>query len=321
MIVIYLVIIAISLYGVTFRAASADYLDKKSTLCVNGICVLLVFVRHIFGGGNGGYKGQEINSDYPMFYWIDTILGQLIVCPFLFFSGYGIFVSIKNKEGYVNKLIKMRFPRLLLYFDITVLMHLILYSFKFDANTILGSLVAWKSVGNHQWFIFATMFLYIVTYISFSIFKEDEKKAICLLIALTIVYALVICKYQRGYYYDTIICYAEGMLFAWKADALRKKIAQMNWKTWIVVLCTFVAGYLLAYCVKDDGAEYIFRVLYIVGYWLAATSFIIMLVGLMSKIRFENKILLMSIFASKVSVNSRVATAGSVIILSGCGNS
>ena len=60
-------------------------LDKEQTTCINGMFVVLVFLSHF---------GQ-----YEMMPWNKPILaiGQLMVAPFLFFSGYGIMEQIKKK--------------------------------------------------------------------------------------------------------------------------------------------------------------------------------------------------------------------------------
>ena len=66
-----------------------DYLSREKTAAINGIFVLLVFYRHYSGYADtlgGKYDNLTIA--------LDAFMGQMIVVPFLFFSGYGIMRQI-----------------------------------------------------------------------------------------------------------------------------------------------------------------------------------------------------------------------------------
>ena len=72
-------------------------------------------------------------------------MGQLIVVYFLFFSGYGIMYSIVNKgPRYVDSILKNRFIKSLLHFDLIILLYLIVQFFlghRFKIEIILQSLI------------------------------------------------------------------------------------------------------------------------------------------------------------------------------------
>lgn len=53
-------------------------LNKEQTTCINGIFVLFVFLSHF-----GQYETMPWNN-------LLLAIGQLMVAPFLFYSGYGI---------------------------------------------------------------------------------------------------------------------------------------------------------------------------------------------------------------------------------------
>ena len=53
-------------------------LNKEQTTCINGIFVLFVFLSHF-----GQYETMPWNR-------LLLAIGQLMVAPFLFYSGYGI---------------------------------------------------------------------------------------------------------------------------------------------------------------------------------------------------------------------------------------
>ncbi len=60
-------------------------LNKEQTTCINGIFVLFVFLSHF-----GQYETMPWNG-------VLLAIGQLMVAPFLFYSGYGIMEQIKRR--------------------------------------------------------------------------------------------------------------------------------------------------------------------------------------------------------------------------------
>lgn len=60
-------------------------LNKEQTTCINGIFVLFVFLSHF-----GQYETMPWNN-------LLLAIGQLMVAPFLFYSGYGIMEQIKRR--------------------------------------------------------------------------------------------------------------------------------------------------------------------------------------------------------------------------------
>ena len=73
------------------RGFHEDYLEKNSVLPIKGLFVLFVFFRH---------SREYFVYDGPLdsvFLYIDSHMIQLIVSMFLFYSGFGIYESIKIK--------------------------------------------------------------------------------------------------------------------------------------------------------------------------------------------------------------------------------
>lgn len=60
-------------------------LNKEQTTCINGIFVLFVFLSHF-----GQYETMPWNN-------LLLAIGQLMVAPFLFYSGYGIMEQIQRR--------------------------------------------------------------------------------------------------------------------------------------------------------------------------------------------------------------------------------
>ena len=172
---LYLVlIIIISLIGIKFfvKDSNKDYLSKENTNCIKGIFILIVFYSHLCT-----YIPYQHSKDFLM-YDLRSFLGQLMVTMFLFYSGYGIYESIKKKKSnYVNNIPIKRILITLLNFDIAVLTFAVVNQLIGNGKTleeILLALTGWGGIGNSNWYIFAILFLYLSTYISFKIFDNSS---------------------------------------------------------------------------------------------------------------------------------------------------
>ncbi len=77
-----------------------DYISEKRIQPIKGIFVLLIFASHFI-------PYVELNGPLHEFYfWVRRFLGQLVVVPFLFYSGYGLSLSF-NRKG---RLYMQEFP-------------------------------------------------------------------------------------------------------------------------------------------------------------------------------------------------------------------
>lgn len=216
-----------------------DALSINQTTCINGIFVILVFLSHFCQ-----YVDASAIPYFQPYLFLQSHLGQLIVAPFLFYSGYGIMEQIKkNGMDYVNKLPHKRVIKIWLHFSLAIILFLLIalirgqsYSFK----QIVLSFLAWESIGNSNWYIFAILFLYIATYLGFKCSSNiKQKKSIIAVFTLCFLYIVVMHHYKDGnWWYDTILCYPAGGVLSCEKDKCKKCVEQHKVLTWIV--CTFV---------------------------------------------------------------------------------
>ena len=100
-----------------FNGFNDNYISLRSTQCINGIFILLVFLSHARNRilTLPSYTSDPLNSIYGI---IQDHLGQSIVITFLFFSGFGVMESIKKKGAqYVSAMPSRRIGKTLLHFD------------------------------------------------------------------------------------------------------------------------------------------------------------------------------------------------------------
>ena len=228
---IYLVLIILMLlYGTKYNKKNNNYLDKSNCSCIKGVFLLFVFYRHI--------KGYVVNPIENNLYInsLDNFLGQLIVTPFLFYSGFGVMESIKkNKKKYIEKIPAKRCLLTWFNFAIAVLIFLIVDIFmgiEYSKKSIVLSFLAWDTIGNSNWYIFGIIALYLITYLSFSILDKDYKKAIVMNIILSFILILGISYFKENWWYDTLLTYPLGMYYSFYVKDINvvAKIKKHWWK-------------------------------------------------------------------------------------------
>lgn len=257
------------------------YLKKSQTNAVNGVFVMLVFLRH--------FKEYIMCGFYDRIFWeIDRLLEQLIVTTFLFYSGYGILVSLKTKKDYLQKFPKRIF-KVWLQFAVAVCLFLLLNLFMgkvYSIPTILLSFMAWQSVGNSNWYILAILVLYALSYISGLMTSQDSLKTIIFVSVGCCVYIVVLILCGRGiWYYNTIFCYPLGMLFGEYEQKVRTLLEKTDTYLMIVVGCAvaFMASYL--YALRFHG------VIWLVMVELRGIFFVLLVILSTSRIKIGNPVL------------------------------
>ncbi len=75
---------------------NGNYICIEKTTMVNGIFVILVFLSHVAAIVD---VSQPVDKIYM---FVKNNMNQMVVAPFLFFSGYGIMESYKKREIYIS---------------------------------------------------------------------------------------------------------------------------------------------------------------------------------------------------------------------------
>ena len=170
MIIFVAIFFILIILGMRLTNYNNGYIDRETTKKINGIFVFLIVLSHF-----SSYikLTGDLNEPYAE---MKRFLGQLVVTTFLFYSGYGILESIKGKKDkFINSLPK-RTLKLLIHFDIAVLLFAILgfvIGKDYPLSRILLSFTGWGSIGNSNWYVFVILVLYMLTFL---IYKPFNKK-------------------------------------------------------------------------------------------------------------------------------------------------
>lgn len=265
-----------TLIGIDF-GNNKEYLNKEESSVIKGIFILIVFYSHI-----NRYTNLASSSDILM-NQLSSHLGQLMVTLFLFYSGYGIFESIKNKKNYIKNLPKNRIFKTWSHFFIAVFSFWIISLItkaNYPITRVLLSFIGWESIGNSNWYIFDIIVLYTLSFVSFTLFKNNHKKALALNTILSIIMIFILSKLKEPWWYNTILCYNFGMFYSYFKEDIDNII--FNNKKYIII--TLLTSLLFVLFYKANPS--------IIQYELLSCIFSLLIVLITSKIKFNSKIIM-----------------------------
>ncbi len=285
--VIFVVMLALMcLWGIKLNLKNGfeDYMSPSKTGSVKGIFVVIVLLSHV-----RQYVTLDNSAMNMQFKDLMSFFGQLMVVAFLFYSGYGVSLGLKNKDNYAKTLPTKRALKVLLHFDVAVLIFYITglaLGKNYSIEKLLLSLIGLDGVGNSIWFIFDIIILYLLT---FAVFIFTKKKMVLGTAIMTVVSfgAVLLIKEFKGteyWWYDTVMCYPLGMWYALAKPYIDKKILPSLWK-WLVSLAVTVAAFILlrnAYAWSDYNRWY---------FVVNALVFAIMTVLISMRLSINNRVL------------------------------
>ena len=226
----------------------ADYASGVQTRSINGICIMLILFSHTFA------KVAPMGVFDTIYEPMRIFLGQFVVVPFLFYSGYGIMESINRKENYIKTFPKKRFLKIVIRFAIITILYIILHIIlgtQYSIPHILLSFTGVTTIGNGNWYILSTFVFYISIILCFNLFKTNKILAtIGVTVCLIILMIIEILFDFPSYYYSTTIFFAVGMFYS----LLKKpfdRIVMKNNVVWASCLVISVLGFVFSKVLVD----------------------------------------------------------------------
>lgn len=260
-----------------------DYLEKQNTTAIKGLFVILVIFSHFISYTKTG----TYDNIYMQF---RAHLNQAVVAMFLFYSGFGIGESIRTKgKEYVRNFPRRRFFPVWLQYAFAVVLFLIVqacFGNFYGIKRILQALIAWKGVGNSDWYIFGILWLYILTFLSFQVMRINEHctyVGAVLLTASTLGFALVLRNVGRDpWWYNTLLVYPLGVWWSLLKPRI-DRIAMHSGSTYGVLLALTICAYLASYVYRSRFG--------LTSYYIWIIMFTVMIVFMTMKISLDSPIL------------------------------
>ena len=214
-------------------------LDKSKA--IQGFAAVAIIVHHL---------SQELTEQAGAIRFFEG-LGVLFVGIFFFFSGYGLYTSLKTKENYLKGFLKKRLVTILIPFYMCILVFTAaacIGGMKFTPVQLLGILSGWFLLNQHMWYIVEIAILYIAFYIIYRLIKNRTAATVVMGIFVIAMMAgsLVLCHgkdmsasgwFQGEWWYNSSFLFVIGIIVSKHSEGLRK-IAR---KGYIVLLVIFGA--------------------------------------------------------------------------------
>lgn len=221
-----------------------DYISQRSIQPIKGIFILLVILTHFV-------QYVELGGVWDLPYFeARRYLGQLVVVPFLFYSGYGMAESIRVKGmHYVRSMPTKRISKVLFLFGVAVVLFLVLrfvQGIRYDGVHVLLAFIGWESVGNSNWYIFAIVCLYLITWLSYFVFRKGKLPPLICATVLTIAYVLIMKQFKDPHWYNTALSYLAGMWFASYREKFEKTVLSRD-RDHMIYLVLTAAAFLLCH--------------------------------------------------------------------------
>lgn len=247
MLFFYLAIFASLFFGLRVKRAGFydDFLGRKQTDAVKGLFILMVLLSH-------SILEVQATGTYPLAtvdiigYRIRTGFGQLVIVMFFFYSGYGVMEAIKGKgKEYIDSFPRHRVLTTLLNFDVAVLFFIglnLLMGVRMDLNQIAWSFVAWKNVGNSNWYIFVILYCYLASWVSAKVFPRNSLRLVLMTFLLVLAgeALLSFVKHGETRWYDTLLCYPVGMCFSLFKERFSAFVRRYYLPSLVLVLAVFL---------------------------------------------------------------------------------
>lgn len=190
-----------------------DVLSLEHSKTLLGFFSLLIVIHHL---------AQSLGEASGIFMILEDF-GVGLVAGFFFFSGYGLFLSYRQKPDYLHHFFKKRYPAILIPFYVCILIFIlitIIQSGLPNITTLLSWLTGWILINTHMWYIVEIALFYAAFYLCFRYIQRENAAIIAMgifIIGFTC-FSLILGHgthwFQGEWWYNTSFVFWIGIVFA-----------------------------------------------------------------------------------------------------------
>ncbi len=204
-------------------------LSLKSSKCLLGFCAAGIMLHHM---SQNIYFANE--DPGILLFMVD--IGVCFVGMFFFFSGYGLYSSLRDKPDYLKTFFRNRIPAVVIPFYVCNFVFILgswLWGYKFKRGELMPYLTGAILMNSQMWYIVEILILYLLFYIVFRLIKKRNAACfvygICLLLLIAFSLHLGHDKitptlglwFHGEWWYNTTFMMLVGILFAkWEKQIL-----------------------------------------------------------------------------------------------------
>ena len=201
-------------------------LGLDTSKAIQGFAAVAIIIHHLAQELVEGAGALEFFSE----------LGVLFVGVFFFFSGYGLYTSLKTKENYLKGFLKKRLVTVLIPFYTCILTFVVaacICGKKFNPLQLLSVLSGWSLINAHMWYIVEIVILYLVFFIVYRLIKNRTAATVVMsvFVIAMIIGSLLLghgddfsCSYwfQGEWWYNSTFLFILGIIFSKHSEGIRK---------------------------------------------------------------------------------------------------
>lgn len=242
-------------------------------------------------------------------------VGVCFVGLYFFFSGYGLYVSLRDKPNYLKSFFRKRMPSILIPFylcNFTFIACAALCGERFEKMEMVSYLTGWVLLNTQMWYVVEMFFLYLLFYLVFRWIKKEGIACLTygILTAALIAGSLLLghdkttpsggAWFRGEWWYNATLMIWVGILFARFEKKLLLFIRKYYWillpvfalAVGVFYRLTLTALWTKGYWYEWDGYPgYREKVQTLAVQLPFIFFFVIFIVLLMQKVQFRNKVL------------------------------
>lgn len=308
MFIILAILAALLLFGIRVskrRQWQDDPLGLEASKMIQGFSAVAIIIHHLT---------QAMEEDAGILAPFSEF-GVLFVGVFFFFSGYGLYTSLKTKQNYLKGFLKKRLSTILVPFytcNLIFVLAICICGVKLEPMEALAVISGWSLINTHMWYIIEIAILYLAFFAIYRLIKNRTAATAVmgLFVVLMMAGSLMLghgedysCQYwfMGEWWYNSSFLFVVGILVSKHADELRK-IARKAYVVMLIVFAGLTAAFGLqtryalntwSYWSEEPGVDPAYwdkiRCLAFQLPWIM--SFVFALILIMMKVRFGNRVL------------------------------
>ena len=306
---IFLIVLAvILLFGARvskFREWQEDPLGLEVSKMIQGFSAVAIIIHHLT---------QALEEDAGILAPFSEF-GVLFVGVFFFFSGYGLYTSLKTKPDYLKGFLKKRLSTILVPFytcNLIFVLAICICGVKLEPMEALAVISGWSLINTHMWYIIEIAILYLAFFAIYRLIKNRTAATAVmgLFVVLMMAGSLMLCHgedyscqywFMGEWWYNSSFLFVVGILVSQHAGDLRN-IARKTYALMLIVFAGLTAAFGLqtryalntwSYWSEEPGVDPAYwdkiRCLAFQLPWIM--SFVFVLILVMMKVRFGNRVL------------------------------
>ena len=221
------------------REWQEEPLALGTSKAIQGFSAVAIILHHL---------SQDLMKDAGPFEFLSGC-GVLFVGIFFFFSGFGLYTSLKTKKDYLKGFLRKRLITILIPFYSCIAVFTIascICGTKYKALALLKVLSGWSLINNHMWYIVEIAILYLAFFLIYKLIRNRTAATVVMSVFVLAMMggSLLLCHgkdmscaywFMGEWWYNASLLFIVGILVSKHQDGLRK-IAR---KAYVVLLPLF----------------------------------------------------------------------------------